>query len=121
MIRWASLRSPIKSSSQEFHINLYFVDSNDKTYDEPLKSIDAMMAGWFKFVQTEDGSITAVFHSKTEDSQAVNFKKTIASAFQANFEGTTSKVEADPQSLHTAKYTYVFYIDAVIQFVLILW
>ena len=70
-----------------------------------MKSIDEIMAGWFKFVQMEDGSIPAVFHSKTQDSQAVNFKKTIASAFQENFEGTSSKVEADPQSLYTAKYT----------------
>ena len=28
------------------------------------------------------------------------------SAFQANFEGTSVKEEADPQSLHTAEYTY---------------
>ena len=84
-------------------------DINDEVYDgikqETPRSIDNMMKGWFKFVQMEDGSIPAVFHSKSEDSAAVNFKKTIATAFQANFEGTASKMEADSQSMHKAKYT----------------
>ena len=84
-------------------------DINDEVYDgvkqETPRSIDNMMKGWFKFVQTEDGSIPAVFHSRSEDSAAVNFKKTIAAAFQANFEGTASKMEADSQSIHKAKYT----------------
>ena len=97
---------------QQFLAILIFSSSNistdindEENEEEPVRSIDDMMKGWFKFVQIEDGSIPAVFHSKTENSHAVNFKKTIAAAFQANFEGTSSKVEADPQSLHTAKYT----------------
>ena len=64
-----------------------------------------MMSGWFKYVQTEDGSIPAIFHAKGEDVAALNFKKGLTAAFQANFKGTSSKVEADPQSIHVAKYT----------------
>lgn len=63
------------------------------------------MAQWFKFVQTEDGSIPAVFHPNSEDANSINFKKAITAAFQANFKGTSSKVEADPQSVHVAEYT----------------
>ena len=66
-----------------------------------------MMQGWFHFVQTEDGSIPATYYSREEDAEIVNTKKSIVSAFQANFLGTNEKEEADPQSLHKAEYTYV--------------
>ena len=68
-----------------------------------------MMSGWFKFVQTEDGSVPAVFHNNEDDLASINFKRSISAAFQANFKGTSQKVEADPQSLHVAKYTYAFF------------
>ena len=64
-----------------------------------------MMSGWLKFVQTEDGSVPAVFHQNEEDRDVLNFKKSIVAAFQANFKGTSRKIEADPQSIHVAKYT----------------
>ena len=67
------------------------------------------MSGWFKFVQTEDGSVPAVFHNNGDDPTALNFKKAISAAFQANFKGTSRKIEADPQSLHVAEYTYVVF------------
>ena len=91
-------------------LNLTVDIEDDDTKEEPVRSIDDTMKGWFKFVQSEDGSIPAVFHSKTDDSHAVNFKKTITAAIQANFKGTSTKVEADPQSVHIAEYTYVFYV-----------
>lgn len=69
-----------------------------------VRSIDNLVLGWFKFLQTQDGSISAVYHSREENSNIANFKKSIAAAFQANFEKTRTKVEADPQSLHVAKY-----------------
>ena len=56
-------------------------------------------------MQIDDGSIPAVFHDNSEDSDALNFKKAIVAAFQANFKGTSKKIEADPQSLHVAEYT----------------
>ena len=64
-------------------------------------------SGWFKFVQTEDGSVPAVFHSREENAEILNIKKAIAAAFQANFEGTQAKMEADPQSVHLAEYRFV--------------
>ena len=70
----------------------------------PVQSIDNLVSGWFKFLQTEDGSISAVYHSREEKSNIVNFKKTITAAFQANFKKTKTKVEADPQSVHVAEY-----------------
>ena len=73
--------------------------------DKTLSAFSDRMKGWFKFVQTEDGSVPAVQHSREEDSEIVNIKKAIVSAFQANFLGTTVKEEADPQSAHKAEYT----------------
>ena len=63
------------------------------------------MKGWFKFVQTEDGSVPAVYHAREEEQEVLNIKKAIAKAFQANFKGTATKVESDPQSLHVSEYT----------------
>ena len=82
-------------------------DEDTEEEDRVSLTFHDLLEGWFKFVQTEDGSIPAVFHSNSEDPEAVNFKKTITSAFQANFKGTDTKVEADSQSLHVAEYTYV--------------
>ena len=83
------------------------IDDDDalKEQDTTVKSFDEQMAGWFKFVQIDDGSIPAVFHANGEDNEALNLKKSIAAAFQANFKGTSKKTEADPQSLHVAEYT----------------
>ena len=73
-------------------------ENTERDYTELLK-------GTFKFVQTEDGSVPATLFSREEDLEIINTKKAIVSAFQANFEGTKLKQEADPQSLHTSEYT----------------
>ena len=44
--------------------------------------------------------VVSVFHSRNENLEAVNFKKSIAAAFQANFKGTTQEEETDSQSKH---------------------
>ena len=62
------------------------------------------MSGWFCFVQTDSGKIMAVHHAAEESDEAVDFKKSIAAAFQANFKGTGQEKEDDPQSEHTAHY-----------------
>ena len=82
-------------------------DDGDDDDDDgaPVKNFDDAMKGWFKFLQSEDGSIVAVYHSREETTDVINFKKSIAASFQANFKGTKSKVEADPQSIHKANYT----------------
>ena len=79
-------------------------------FKEEKRSHDALLndlSGWFQFVQIEDGSVPAVFHSREENAEILNIKKAIAAAFQANFEGTQAKMEADPQSVHLAEYRFV--------------
>ena len=58
-------------------------------------------------MQTRDGKIVAVHHASDEISDAVDFKKSIAAAFQANFKGTEQEEEDDPQSDHIAHYRYI--------------
>ena len=82
-------------------------ESENMNDDKPVRDYNEKLAGWFQFVQTEDGSIPVTRYSREEDREIVNIKKAIVSAFQANFKGTSVKEEADPQSLHTAEYTYV--------------
>lgn len=74
---------------------------------EEIESVSQQVsARWFKFVQTADGSIPTVLHAQEEFPTVINIKKAITAAFQANFLGTSTKMEADPQSSHTAKYRY---------------
>ena len=68
------------------------------------------LSGWFCFVQTSEGQIVAVYHSQTEDNEAVNFKKGIAAAFQANFKGTAEETEIDPGSKHISHYRLVYLV-----------
>ena len=82
-------------------------ESEDVNDDGAVRDYMQKMEGWFEFVQTEDGSIPVTRFSREEDREVVNIKKAVVSAFQANFKGTSVKEEADPQSLHTAEYTYV--------------
>ena len=62
------------------------------------------LAGWFCFVQTAEGKVSSVYHESTENSEAVNLKKSIVAAFQANFKGTEKEEEVDPQSKHISHY-----------------
>ena len=60
---------------------------------------------WFCFAQSmSSGKVLGVFHPKVEEGWIVNFKKSIASAFQANYKGTTVTNETDSQSRHTSHY-----------------
>ena len=69
---------------------------------------DEMMSGQFKFVQTEDGSVPAIFHNNEDDLASINnFKRGFSAAFQTNFKDINKRVETDPVSLNVAKYTYV--------------
>ena len=65
-----------------------------------------MVAGWFSFVQTEDGKVVAVTHGSDEQQDVINFKKSIAASFQANFKQTEQEEEVDPQSAHISHYRY---------------
>ena len=46
-------------------------------------------------------------HPSGENSEVVNIKKGIASAFQTNFKGTTEEEEEDTMSQHTSSYRWV--------------
>lgn len=75
------------------------------TQGTAVTTFDDAMAGWFRYVQTDDGAIPAIYHSKEEDPGTINFKKRICASMQANFKGTASRKEADPTSAHIARYT----------------
>ena len=66
--------------------------------------VKQQMSGWFCFVQTNDGKIVSVIHPQNEEVGIVNFKKGVASAFQANFKGTAEEIEIDTQSMHQSHY-----------------
>ena len=87
------------------------METNPSEAEEASKYNTELMMGWFQFVQTEDGSIPATYYSREENQEIVNTKKAIVSAFQANFLGTTTKEEADPQSMHMAEYRYVMHLS----------
>ena len=55
-------------------------------------------------MQVRDGKIVVVHHAVGESEDAVDLKKSIAAAFQANFKGTEHEEEEDPQSDHIAHY-----------------
>ena len=74
---------------------------------QAVDSADKLLSGLFCFVQTEEGKIVAVHHSMEDHPSAVNIKKGIASAFQANFKQTDTEEEIDPQSIHIAHYRYI--------------
>lgn len=73
--------------------------------EKPVTTVDDAMSGWFKCLQTQDGAVPSVYHSKEEDASIVNFKKKICSSMQANFLKTSTRKEADPTSAHVARYT----------------
>ena len=63
------------------------------------------MNKWFCFAQsTSSGKIIKVFHPSDEKEWIVNFKKSIASAFQANYKNTEVADETDSQSRHKSHY-----------------
>ena len=69
--------------------------------------VDQLLSQWFCFIQTDDGKVVAVQHGSDEKQSAIDLKKSIAAAFQANFKGTDEENESDPQSEHIAHYKYV--------------
>ena len=64
------------------------------------------MSQWFCFVRNSNGKVVGILHPVDEDSDVVNFKKSIAAAFQANFAGTQDENETDSQSHHTSHYRF---------------
>ena len=70
------------------------------------------MSQRFCFVRNEIGKVLSVFHPPDESSDVVNFKKTLVSAFQANFAETGEEEEIDSQSRHTSHYRYAYRMNS---------
>jgi len=67
-----------------------------------------MLRGEFCYVQTSVGKIVSVHYETTENPEAINIKKGIASTFQANFNSDKSDVEeTDAGSVHNSHYRYL--------------
>ena len=59
------------------------------------------------YVQTSDGKIVSIHYGVTDNYEGVNIKRSIASAFQANFDSNKEDVEeADAGSTHISHYRY---------------
>ena len=75
------------------------------TSDDQQQFMADALQGEFCYVQTSDGKIVSVHYGTTENDDGINLKRSIASSFQANFEGHNLDIEeADASSLHTSHY-----------------
>ena len=55
-------------------------------------------------MQTENGRVVEISYEEGSHPEGVNIKKSIAAAFQANFQNQEEEEEEDPQSVHVAHY-----------------
>ena len=55
-------------------------------------------------METQKGSIVSIHYSLSEKEDAVNVKRGIAGAFQANFDNQEEVEELDPGSSHISHY-----------------
>ena len=96
---------------QEF-VNLMVKDAGDGTSQLSPQAgnfNDLLFAKHFCFVQTADGKIADVIYPQGENIQVANIKKSIASAFQANFRKDSAREEMDVSGAHRASYRCVVY------------
>ena len=66
--------------------------------------ITKLFSGHFCFVQAENGRVVEISYEEDSHPEGVHLKKSIAAAFQANFQNQEEEEEEDPQSLHVAHY-----------------
>ena len=90
-----------------FSYLLQHSDTMNYTYDDQQQFLADKLQGEFCYVQTSDGKIVSVHYGTTENHEAINIKRSIASTFQANFDNANFDVEeADASSVHTSHYRY---------------
>lgn len=90
------------------HSNLYSSSHTVNDRGQMTTLLKQKLKGEFCYVQTGSGRIVSIHYSPTEDEDAVNIKRGIAGAFQANFDDQTEVVESDPGSSHISHYKYVY-------------
>ena len=101
-----TLQRPMSKTSMNAYIIMYVLFCGQTMHRYIFnRDFGMLLAGWFCFVQTEDGKVVTVQHSPRETEKTVDFKRAIAAAFQANFKGTSEAMESDPQSTHMSHYT----------------
>ena len=66
--------------------------------------INQLYSGQFCFIQVENGRVVEISYEEDSHPKGVNLKKSIAAAFQANFQNQEEEEEEDPQSVHVAHY-----------------
>ena len=94
---------------QEF-VNLTAEDAGDGISQLPPQADrlnDLLFAKDFCFVQTADGQIADIIYPHGENIEVANIKKSLASAFQANFRREGSREETDVSGAHRASYKCV--------------
>ena len=89
--------SPLYSSK----IDNTILTNKNQTADFIADELDGELC----YVQTSDGKIVSIHHGITDNYEGINIKKSIASTFQANFNGDKEDiVETDAGSIHTSHY-----------------
>ena len=71
---------------------------------EQQAMMNELYSGQFCFVQAENGRVVEISYGEDSHPEGVNLKKSIAAAFQANFQNQEEEEEEDPQSVHVAHY-----------------
>ena len=59
-----------------------------------------LFSGQFCFVQAENGRVVEISYEEGSHPEGLNLKKSIAAAFQANFQNQEEEEEEDPLSTH---------------------
>ena len=63
------------------------------------------LGGELCYVQTANGKIVSIHYEMTDNTEVTNIKRSIASAFQANYNSNEEDVEeVDAGSVHTSHY-----------------
>ena len=82
-----------------------YSDTMNYTSDDLQQLLVDELQGEFCYVQSSDGKIVSVHYGTTENHEAINIKRSIASTFQANFKSEEGDVEeSDAGSIHTSHY-----------------
>ena len=84
------------------------IDHSTENKSASTNFITDDLNGEFCYVQTFGGKIVSIHYALTDNYKGINIKRSIASTFQANFDGNKENVEeTDASSIHTSHYRCV--------------